>query len=99
MPYSCSCLQSYGIKVGYGGIPGPSGGRDGVSSQAGGCCGWNIWNLLVYVEDNLSTCVVFILLSPFSSIFLSEYCDLFSNPSEKKYENCAILLVVLCIWL
>ncbi|RVW46198.1 Ras-related protein RABB1c [Vitis vinifera] len=26
------------IKVGYGGIPGPSGGRDGSSSQAGGCC-------------------------------------------------------------
>jgi hypothetical protein len=31
-------LQSYGIKVGYGGIPGPSGGRDGSSSQGGGCC-------------------------------------------------------------
>jgi hypothetical protein len=31
-------LQSYGIKVGYGGIPGPSGGA-GSSSQAGGCCG------------------------------------------------------------
>lgn len=31
-------LQSYGIKVGYGGIPGPSGGGDGSSSQAGGCC-------------------------------------------------------------
>ncbi|XP_077245262.1 ras-related protein RABB1c-like isoform X2 [Tasmannia lanceolata] len=30
--------ESYGIKVGYGGIPGPSGGRDGVVSQAGGCC-------------------------------------------------------------
>ncbi|KAK6917904.1 Small GTPase [Dillenia turbinata] len=30
--------ESYGIKVGYGGIPGPSGGRDGSSSQAGGCC-------------------------------------------------------------
>ncbi|KAL2245054.1 UNVERIFIED_CONTAM: Ras-related protein RABB1c [Sesamum indicum] len=27
--------ESYGIKVGYGGIPGPSGGRDGSSSQAG----------------------------------------------------------------
>lgn len=31
-------LQSYGIKVGYGGIPGPSGGRDGAASQGGGCC-------------------------------------------------------------
>ncbi|KAB5551451.1 hypothetical protein DKX38_008762 [Salix brachista] len=30
--------ESYGIKVGYGGIPGPSGGRDGGSAQAGGCC-------------------------------------------------------------
>uniref|UniRef100_A0A6V7QS57 Ras-related protein RABB1c n=1 Tax=Ananas comosus var. bracteatus TaxID=296719 RepID=A0A6V7QS57_ANACO len=30
--------ESYGIKVGYGGVPGPSGGRDGSSSQAGGCC-------------------------------------------------------------
>ncbi|CBI18778.3 unnamed protein product, partial [Vitis vinifera] len=30
--------ESQGIKVGYGGIPGPSGGRDGSSSQAGGCC-------------------------------------------------------------
>uniref|UniRef100_A0A2P2K6B4 Ras-related protein n=1 Tax=Rhizophora mucronata TaxID=61149 RepID=A0A2P2K6B4_RHIMU len=30
--------ESYGIKVGYGGIPGTSGGRDGSSSQAGGCC-------------------------------------------------------------
>ncbi|KAK5831557.1 hypothetical protein PVK06_015355 [Gossypium arboreum] len=30
--------ESYGIKVGYGGIPGPSGGRDGSSSQGGGCC-------------------------------------------------------------
>ncbi|KAL0012044.1 hypothetical protein SO802_007152 [Lithocarpus litseifolius] len=29
---------SYGIKVGYGGIPGPSGGRDGGSAQGGGCC-------------------------------------------------------------
>ncbi|WVY93435.1 hypothetical protein V8G54_032523 [Vigna mungo] len=29
---------SYGIKVGYGGIPGPSGGRDGPSAAAGGCC-------------------------------------------------------------
>ncbi|KAL0443079.1 UNVERIFIED_CONTAM: Ras-related protein RABB1c, partial [Sesamum latifolium] len=27
--------ESYGIKVGYGGIPGPSGGRDGSPSQAG----------------------------------------------------------------
>jgi len=31
-------FQSYGIKVGYGGIPGPSGGRDGPSASAGGCC-------------------------------------------------------------
>ncbi|KAI9122613.1 hypothetical protein QN277_009910 [Acacia crassicarpa] len=30
--------ESYGIKVGYGGIPGPSGGRDGSSSQSGACC-------------------------------------------------------------
>ncbi|KAG6479112.1 hypothetical protein ZIOFF_062572 [Zingiber officinale] len=30
--------ESYGIKVGYGGVPGPSGGRDVSSSQAGGCC-------------------------------------------------------------
>ncbi|CAN4103095.1 unnamed protein product [Withania somnifera] len=30
--------ESYGIKVGYGGIPGPSGGRDGATSQGGGCC-------------------------------------------------------------
>ncbi|KAA8526653.1 hypothetical protein F0562_008144 [Nyssa sinensis] len=30
--------ESYGIKVGYGGIPGPSGSRDGSASQAGGCC-------------------------------------------------------------
>ncbi|PKI71464.1 hypothetical protein CRG98_008137 [Punica granatum] len=30
--------ESYGIKVGYGGIPGPSGGRDGATSQSGGCC-------------------------------------------------------------
>ncbi|CAN1336530.1 Ras-related protein RABB1c [Linum perenne] len=30
--------ESYGIKVGYGGIPGPSGGRDGSTSQSGGCC-------------------------------------------------------------
>ncbi|KAJ9552149.1 hypothetical protein OSB04_016194 [Centaurea solstitialis] len=30
--------QSYGIKVGYGGIPGPSGGRDGTPNQAGACC-------------------------------------------------------------
>ncbi|KAK6149598.1 hypothetical protein DH2020_017123 [Rehmannia glutinosa] len=30
--------ESYGIKVGYTGIPGPSGGRDGSSSQGGGCC-------------------------------------------------------------
>lgn len=32
--------QSYGIKVGYGGIPGPSGGRDASASQGGGCCSW-----------------------------------------------------------
>eukprot|EP00268_Persea_americana_P004575 TRINITY_DN11467_c0_g1_i4.p1 TRINITY_DN11467_c0_g1~~TRINITY_DN11467_c0_g1_i4.p1 ORF type:complete len:101 (+),score=27.57 TRINITY_DN11467_c0_g1_i4:770-1072(+) len=31
--------ESYGIKVGYGGIPGPSGGRDVSSAQGGGCCG------------------------------------------------------------
>ncbi|KAG6743464.1 hypothetical protein POTOM_052156 [Populus tomentosa] len=31
--------ESYGIKIGYGGIPGSSGGRDGASAQAGGCCG------------------------------------------------------------
>ncbi|CAL5390843.1 unnamed protein product [Camellia sinensis] len=30
--------ESYGIKVGYGGIPGPSGGRDASASPAGGCC-------------------------------------------------------------
>ncbi|KAK6157111.1 hypothetical protein DH2020_011359 [Rehmannia glutinosa] len=30
--------ESYGIKVGYGGIPGPSAGRDGAVSQGGGCC-------------------------------------------------------------
>ncbi|KAG6498209.1 hypothetical protein ZIOFF_046121 [Zingiber officinale] len=30
--------ESYGIKVGYGGIPRQSGGRDGSSSQANGCC-------------------------------------------------------------
>ncbi|CAA7027346.1 unnamed protein product [Microthlaspi erraticum] len=30
--------ESYGIKVGYGGIPGPSGGRDGSASKGGGCC-------------------------------------------------------------
>ncbi|KAL9669373.1 hypothetical protein QQ045_006920 [Rhodiola kirilowii] len=30
--------ESHGIKVGYGGIPGSSAGRDGSSSQAGGCC-------------------------------------------------------------
>lgn len=30
--------ESYGIKVGYGGIPGPSGGRDGTTAQSGGCC-------------------------------------------------------------
>ncbi|CAL5392414.1 unnamed protein product [Camellia sinensis] len=29
--------ESYGIKVGYGGIPGPSGGRDVNASQGGGC--------------------------------------------------------------
>ncbi|CAH8343013.1 unnamed protein product [Eruca vesicaria subsp. sativa] len=29
--------DSYGIKVGYGGIPGPSGGRDGSTPQ-GDCC-------------------------------------------------------------
>lgn len=33
-------LQSYGIKLGFGGIPGPSGGRDGAVSQGGGCCSW-----------------------------------------------------------
>ncbi|KAG9129096.1 hypothetical protein Leryth_019825 [Lithospermum erythrorhizon] len=31
--------ESYGIKVGYGGIPAASGARDGTGSQAGGCCG------------------------------------------------------------
>lgn len=30
--------QSFGIKVGCGGNPGPSGGRDGSASQVGGCC-------------------------------------------------------------
>ncbi|KAI5446972.1 Ras- protein RABB1c, variant 2 [Lathyrus oleraceus] len=30
--------ESYGIKVGYGGIPGPSGGRDGPSAAGGSCC-------------------------------------------------------------
>ncbi|XVF28092.1 hypothetical protein REPUB_Repub14bG0165000 [Reevesia pubescens] len=30
--------KSYGIKVGYGGISGLSGGRYGSSSQGGGCC-------------------------------------------------------------
>ncbi|CAJ2658137.1 unnamed protein product [Trifolium pratense] len=30
--------ESYGIKVGYGGIPGPSGGRDGPSAAGGACC-------------------------------------------------------------
>ncbi|KAG6500551.1 hypothetical protein ZIOFF_040399 [Zingiber officinale] len=29
--------ESYGIKIGYGGVPGPSGGRDS-SSQGGACC-------------------------------------------------------------
>ncbi|KAG5564938.1 hypothetical protein RHGRI_000965 [Rhododendron griersonianum] len=33
-----SCNKSYGIKIGYGGISGPSGVRDGSSSQGGGCC-------------------------------------------------------------
>ena len=42
--FSCYSLQSYGIKVGYGGIPGPSGGRDGAASQGGACCSWN-WKL------------------------------------------------------
>ncbi|KAG5561021.1 hypothetical protein RHGRI_004146 [Rhododendron griersonianum] len=31
-------IKSYGIKIGYGGISGPSGVRDGSSSQGGGCC-------------------------------------------------------------
>ncbi|KAL8507893.1 hypothetical protein ACS0TY_018442 [Phlomoides rotata] len=30
--------ESYGIKVGYGGIQGPSAGRDGAASQGGACC-------------------------------------------------------------
>ncbi|XP_076900325.1 ras-related protein RABB1c-like isoform X1 [Bidens hawaiensis] len=30
--------ESYGIKVGYGGNSGPSGGRDGAPAQAGACC-------------------------------------------------------------
>ncbi|KAL6520423.1 Ras-related protein RABB1c [Orobanche hederae] len=30
--------ESHGIKVGYAGIPGSSGGRDVSSSQGGGCC-------------------------------------------------------------
>ncbi|GFY97667.1 RAB GTPase homolog B1C [Actinidia rufa] len=30
--------ESYGIKVGYGGIPGPSGSRDASAAQGGGCC-------------------------------------------------------------
>ncbi|CAA2985517.1 ras-related RABB1c [Olea europaea subsp. europaea] len=30
--------ESYGIKVGYGGVPGHSAGRDGVASQGGACC-------------------------------------------------------------
>ncbi|CAL0334533.1 unnamed protein product [Lupinus luteus] len=30
--------ESYGIKVGYGGVPGPSGGRDGPVAAGGGCC-------------------------------------------------------------
>ncbi|KAJ6967514.1 ras-related protein RABB1c-like [Populus alba x Populus x berolinensis] len=38
-PSEALILKSYGIKVGYGGIPGSSGGRDGASAQAGGCCG------------------------------------------------------------
>lgn len=38
-------LQSYGIKVGYGGIPGPSGGRDGSAAQGGGCCSWKEKNM------------------------------------------------------
>ncbi|CAH9099141.1 unnamed protein product [Cuscuta epithymum] len=30
--------EAYGIKVGYGSVPGPSGGRDGALTQGGGCC-------------------------------------------------------------
>ncbi|GJS44889.1 Ras-related protein RabB1c [Tanacetum coccineum] len=30
--------ESYGIKVGYGGTAGPSGGRDGAPAQGGACC-------------------------------------------------------------
>lgn len=32
-------LQSYGIKVGYGGIQGNAAGRDATTSQNGVCCG------------------------------------------------------------
>ncbi|KAE9452792.1 hypothetical protein C3L33_15304, partial [Rhododendron williamsianum] len=35
---SSKFIKSYGIKIGYGGISGPSGVRDGSSSQGGGCC-------------------------------------------------------------
>ncbi|XP_057549578.1 ras-related protein RABB1c [Amaranthus tricolor] len=31
--------ESYGIKVGYGGIQGNAGGRDASTSQSGACCG------------------------------------------------------------
>ncbi|CAH9126975.1 unnamed protein product [Cuscuta epithymum] len=30
--------EAYGIKVGYGSVPGPSGGRDGALTQGAGCC-------------------------------------------------------------
>lgn len=48
--------QSYGIKVGYGGIPGPSGGRDGSSSQGGGCCSWDSFVNPRY--HSLSLCIL-----------------------------------------
>lgn len=51
-------FQSYGIKVGYGGIPGPSGGRDGPSASAGGCCSWRE-PIRTYLHQCSPLCLLF----------------------------------------
>lgn len=79
-------LQSYGIKVGYGGIPGPSGGRDGPSAAGGGCCNWS------ETYCNLLASMQFFMYSHLFFSFGFGYEDAYDlRPSD----NCIIFVCII----
>lgn len=50
-------VQSFGIKVGYGGIPGSSiGTKDTGASEGGSCCSWNLEPILYAYVNIVSKC-------------------------------------------